>query len=263
MKATAYYLYLITSSGELPAGPMPSAIEDRTALEWIAVGELAALASRVPLADYDEESLAKHLTDATWTAVRAMRHEQVLEHFIKRRSVVPLRFGSIYLERGGIEKMLEEKADELSELIQRLEGKEEWGVNVYCDRKQLLEGITSVSTKLKDLLDQAQKATPGQAYLINKKIDTLKTEEARLELARIVDVIEESLGKVAEETKRLRILKVEATEFGELKGKFAFLLNRASFEQFRESAEQLARTYQTAGVKLELTGPWPAYNFTT
>jgi hypothetical protein len=261
--STAYYLYLITSSGGvMESASLPVAIEDGAAFEWITVGSLAALASKVSLTDYNEESLAKNLTDATWTALRAMRHEHVVEYFTKRASVIPLRFGSIYLERSSVERMLSEKTDELSELLERLQGKVEWGVNVYCDRNQLLDGITSVSQKLRELLDQAKKASPGQAYLLKKKIETLKTDEARVELARIVDQVEQDLSKVSDETKRLRILKVEATEFGELKGKFAFLIDRDGFDEFRDEAERLAQEFETAGIKLELTGPWPVYNFT-
>ena len=55
-------------------------------------------------------------------------------------------------------------------------------------------------------------------------------------LNRIIDEIEKALGEQADDAKRLRILKVEATEHGELKGKFAFLVNRAEFEEFRAAA---------------------------
>jgi hypothetical protein len=265
MTDSGYYLYLITDSEEVSdkSGSMPPAIEDDAGFEWITVGTLAALASRVSLDDYNEESLAKHLTDPTWTATRAMRHEQVMEHFTRRATVVPLRFGSIYLERSSVEQMLAEKSGELSSLLERLSGRVEWGVNVYCDRNQLLAGITLVSPKLKELVAQAQNASPGQAYLINKKVETLKTDEARTELSRIVEQVQQDLAKVSDDSKRLRILKVEATEFGELKGKFAFLIKHDSFDSFRDEAERIAREYQPAGVKLELTGPWPAYNFTS
>jgi hypothetical protein len=264
-KPTAYYLYLITGSEQASSGTesLPQAIEDGATLEWVGAGELAALSSRVPLSDYDEESLAANLTNASWTAVRAMRHEHVVEHFTRRSGVVPLRFGTIYLERSGVERMLRERATELVALKERLTGKEEWGVNVFSDRTQLLDGITSVSARLRDLVEQASNATPGQAYLIQKKIATLKTDEARSELARIIDEIEKVLTDTSEEAHRLRVLKVESTEHGELKAKFAFLIPRSSFEEFREAAETLARQYQSAGIRLELTGPWPAYNFTS
>lgn len=259
-----YYVYCIAESvaaEQLDAASFPAAIEDNAKLEWVTGSELAALTSAVPLDTYGEEELAEHLADATWTAVRAMRHETIVEYAAKRVSVVPLRFGTIYLDRSGIERMLSEKGRELREILERLRGHEEWGVNVYSDRATLMSSITSVSPRLRELARQAEAASPGQSYLMQKKIDALRVDEARTALNDIIDRIEASLAGQADDAKRLRILKVEATEHGELKGKFAFLVKRAGFEEFRGAAERLAEQHQAAGVRLELTGPWPAYNF--
>jgi Gas vesicle synthesis protein GvpL/GvpF len=264
MTDLAFYVYCIAESAamaQLPGDSLPVAIEDDATLEWVSVNTLAALVSRVPRASYNEESLSEHLTDATWTAIRAMRHETVVEYVAKRTSVVPLRFGTIYLEREGIERMLAEKARELEEIIEHLRGREEWGVNVYCDRAVLISSITSVSPVLRDLVERAQQASPGQSYLMQKKIDTMKVEEARTAVNLIVDQVEQSLREQSDDARRLRILKVETTEHGELKAKFAFLVSRSSFEEFRNTAERLAQENQAAGVRLELTGPWPVYNF--
>ena len=261
---SAFYVYCIaenTAAAQLPADSLPAAIEEDSTLEWIAVSNLAALVSRVPLATYNEESLAEHLTDATWTAIRAMRHETVVEFVAKRASVVPLRFGTIYLEREGIERMLTEKSRELEEIIEHLRGREEWGVNVFSDRATLLSSITSVSPVLREMVERAAQASPGQSYLMQKKIDALKVDEARAAVNRIVGQIEERLKAQSDDGKRLRILKVETTEHGELKAKFAFLVKRAGFEEFRDAAERLAQENQDAGVRIELTGPWPVYNF--
>jgi hypothetical protein len=80
---------------ELALGTIPVDIQDGAGLELISGDQLSAVVSRVPLAEYGESSLAENLKDATWTAVRAMRHEQVVEFFAKRTGVVPLRFGTI------------------------------------------------------------------------------------------------------------------------------------------------------------------------
>lgn len=261
---SAFYVYCIAESTavtELPADSLPAAIEDNSKLEWVAVNALAALVSRVPREAYSEESLAEHLTDATWTAIRAMRHETVVEYVAKRASVVPLRFGTIYLEREGIEQMLAERSKELEEIIEHLRGREEWGVNVWSDRAILMSSITSVSPVLRDLVERAEQSSPGQSYLMQKKIDALKVDEARAAVNRIVDEIEEKLKEQSDGARRLRILKVETTEHGELKAKFAFLVKRSEFESFRDAAELLAQENQAAGVRLELTGPWPVYNF--
>ncbi|HKG59387.1 MAG TPA: GvpL/GvpF family gas vesicle protein [Pyrinomonadaceae bacterium] len=264
MAELAYYIYCIAESAaaaQLPVDSLPAAIEDNSKLEWVAVNTLAALASPVPRATYSEENLAEHLTDATWTAIRAMRHETVAEYVARRATVIPLRFGTIYLERSGVELMLTEKSRELESIIEQLRGREEWGVNVYCDRAVLLSSIISVSPVLRDLVQRAEQAPPGQSYLMQKKIETLRVDEARAAVNRIVDQIEEKLKAQSDDARRLRILKVETTEHGELKAKFAFLVKRAGFEEFRDAAERLAREHQEAGIRLELTGPWPVYNF--
>ena len=259
-----YYIYCIAESAaaqQLEVASFPAAIEDSAKLEWVTANDLVALSSAVPLEEYGEEALAEHLSDATWTAVRAMRHETVVEYVAKRTSVVPLRFGTIYLERSSIEQMLNEKGRELAQIIERLRGREEWGVNVYSDRAALLASITSVSPRPRELARQAEAASPGQSYLMQKKIEALRVDEARVALGEIIDRVERTLSEQADDSKRLRILKVEATEHGELKGKFAFLVNRSGFEEFRAAAERLAEENLGAGVRLELTGPWPAYNF--
>jgi hypothetical protein len=261
---TGVYVYCIAElspATRIASEQLPPAIEDDAAVELIAGAALAAVASRVPLSMYGEETLEDNLNDATWTAIRAMRHERIVEHFAKRTGVVPLRFGTIYLAREGVERMLSEKGAELREIIQRIGGSEEWGLNVFCDRDKLFEAITELSSKLRDLAAQAKSTSPGQAYLLQKKIEGLRTDEARVELSRLIDEIEVRLGNKAKAGKRLRVLKVEATESGELKAKFAFLVQKTSFDDFRDEAETIAKEFENIGIRLELTGPWPTYNF--
>jgi hypothetical protein len=260
----AFYVYGIceaTAAAVIAGEGLPDAIEDDARVELITVDGLAAVVSRVPLASYAEVSLAENLTDAAWTAVRAMRHQQVVEHFARRTSVVPLRFGTIYLEFEGVEQMLTDRKQGLKEIIERLRGREEWGINLYSDRKTLVAVIDSLSPRLRELNEQAETASPGQSYLMRKKIETLRADECRSELQRISREVEDTFHSLADETRRLRVLKVEATEHGELMAKFAFLIKRAGFEEFRATAEHLARKHELTGVRLELTGPWPAYNF--
>ncbi|HSE32912.1 MAG TPA: GvpL/GvpF family gas vesicle protein [Pyrinomonadaceae bacterium] len=258
------YVYCIAEAGPakaIAAEPLPAAIEDDAALELIGVDDFMAVTSNVPLSMYGEESLEDNLIDPTWTAIRAMRHERVVEHFAKRTGVVPLRFGTIYLARDGVERMLSEKAEDFREIIQRVGQSEEWGVNVFSDREKLLNAITELSPKLRELSEQARNTSPGQAYLLQKKTEGLRTEEARSELARIIDNIEARLIEKTKAGKRLRVLKVEATESGELKAKFALLVEKTHFDDFREEAEKIAKEVDKIGIRLELTGPWPTYNF--
>src|ERR1044071_2329611 len=82
--SSAFYVYCIGEPAALAAllaDQVPEAIEGEAALAAVASDQLAAVVSRVPLTDYGEAALQARLTDATWTAIRAMRHERVVEHF--------------------------------------------------------------------------------------------------------------------------------------------------------------------------------------
>ena len=223
---------------------LPEAIEDNYGLEAVEAEGLAAVVSHVPLAVYGEGALAERLSDATWTATRALRHERVAEHFARRASVVPLRFGAIYLRREGVERMLSERAQQFREVLARLQGREEWGLNVYVERARLREEVTRVSARLREMAERADASTPGQAYLLRKKIEGLRDEEARAETRRVAREVEETLAASSDGAARL-----------------AFLVRRGGFGDFRAAAERLADRYTPLGFRFELTGPWPAYNF--
>jgi len=262
--AIGYYVYCVAESipaEEMAGDARPGAIEDGADLELIKTDKLTAIVSKVPLSIYGESALSEKLLDAAWTAIRAMRHEHVVEHFARLTSVVPLRFGTIYLNRSGVEQMLSDKQEQLIPTIQRLKDRVEWGVNMFCDRATLLDNITNVSPRLREMAEAAKSAPPGQSYLLQKKIEASRTDETKAAVARAADEIESTLKGESDGSVKLRILKVETTEHGELKAKFAFLVPRSRFENFREAAEQLAQRMESSGIRLELTGPWPAYNF--
>ena len=263
--ARAFYVYCVGEGAALAplfGGELPDAIEDDSGLEAIEAEGLTAVVSAVPLETYGEGALALRLADAAWTATRALRHERVAEHFARRAAVVPLRFGSIYLRREGVAAMLAGRASQLREVLARLGGREEWGLNVFVERAKLREEVTRVSERLRGLSAQADAATPGQAYLLRKKIEGLRDEEARAETRRVAQEVERRLAEVSGGAVRLRVLKDEAAEQGELAARLAFLVAREGFDAFRDAAEQIAAEYTPLGFRFELTGPWPAYNFT-
>lgn len=262
--SSAFYVYAIGESAALAAlfaDQLPEAIEGEAPLEMIASHELAAVVSAVPLIDYSEAALQGRLTDATWMAIRAMRHERVVEHFAKHTAVVPLRFGTIFLRRDPISQMLDDRRAELQAIIERLRGREEWGINIYRDQAKLMTAITSLSPRLREMSERAAKATPGQGYLLRKEIDALRADEARTEARRVMAELEHELASRSDDAARLRVLKNEATEQGEVTAKLAFLVARERFSEFHATAERLAQAYAPSGFQLELTGPWPAYNF--
>jgi len=262
---SALYVYCVGAREELVplfGGELPEAMEGGRGVELVESGDLAAVACAVPLADYGEGALESRLTDAGWTATRAIRHERAVEHFARRATVVPLRFGTIYLSRENVARVLEERRAQLRSALARLEGREEWGLNVYVERARLREQVASLSERLREMEEAAAASPPGRAYLLRKKVDALRDEETRAETRRAAAVIEGELAPVCDGVARLRLHKDDAGEQqGESAARLAFLVRREGFEDFRAAAERLAERYTPLGFRFELTGPWPAYNF--
>jgi hypothetical protein len=260
----ALYVYCVGAREELAPlfeGELPDAMEGARGLELVEREDLSAVACAVPLADYGEGALEARLADAAWTATRALRHERAVEHFARRATVLPLRFGTIYLSRENVARMLAERAAQLRATLERLKGREEWGLNVYVERARLREQAASLSERLREMETEAAAAPPGRAYLLRKKVDALRDEEARAETRSAASTIESELTKACDGAARLRVIKDEAGEQGELVTRLAFLVRREGFDDFRSAAERLAERYTPLGFRFELTGPWPAYNF--
>lgn len=262
----ALYVYCVGEREQLSAlfeeESLPASVEEGAPLELVEAGHLAAVVSDVPLSDYGEGAIEARLADPAWTAERALRHQQAVEFFARVADVVPLRFGTIYLARARVAAMLEENAEALRAVVGRLRGREEWGVNVYADRDVLKEKIVEASERLREMSRQADASAPGQAYLLRKKIESLRADESRAEMKRVASEAEAELGAASEGAARLRVFKDESNERGEaVAAKLAFLVARERFEEFRAAAEQLAARRAPHGFRFELTGPWPAYNF--
>ena len=77
-----------------------------------------------------------------------------------------------------LQAVLAARAAEFRFVIDRLRGKEEWGVYIYCDRTKLIENKVSNNSAIRQLLNRAASASPGQSYLLSKQVEGLKAEAA-------------------------------------------------------------------------------------
>lgn len=264
--ARGLYVYCVGEQDALAAlfdKGLPDAIEEGARIELVGAGGLAAVASAVPLSEYGEAGLEERLSDPAWVAARAMRHELVVEHFAAAAAVVPLRFATIYLSRESVQRVLAERDVQLRHFVNLIRGREEWGLNLYVDRKQLREEIVNVSPRLREMREQADALSPGRAYMLRKQIDSLRDTEAaeiRKRVKSQAGGIIMRAGFTAVANKPLRAN--EKTEHGEVVARVVFLLDRRRRKALRAHAEKLAVEYAPLGFKVELVGPWPAYYFT-
>ena len=218
---------------------------------------IAAIVSRVPLSEYGEDQLSANLGKLEWLADRAARHERIVQTFAAQASVVPLRFGTIFLSQDSVEAFIRDNQASISAMIDRLRGKEEWGLEVHVNRETLLAAVEKRSSSVRELGERVARAAPGQAYLLGKSLESLKQQAARDEVRRLLDAI---ASRMPYHSVDLGLPKFGADR-KELAGRFAFLVDRDQFETFRCLTENLAADFQALGLTIELAGPLPPYSF--
>jgi hypothetical protein len=257
------YVYCIVESSNLEGilDRAPEGLETAQNLELVSSAGFSAVVSLVPLSEYGEQALDANLCDVKWAASRVMCHEGVVEYFASRRAVIPLRFGTIYVDRKSIGRMLAERARELGSLIERLRGREEWGVLIYCDQSKLIEHQMAGSSTIRHLLEREKSATPGQSYLLSKQIEGLKAKAAREEILSAVDAMKYALVASSEQSGSTSDSMRRRPEQPDLIARLSFLVQTKLFDEFRSTAERLAKTYLSSGFRLELVGPLPPYSF--
>lgn len=255
--ATAHYVY-----GVVPAGvtlpPEVVGVEPTAPVERIEAGDLAALVSKVSLAEFDEDSLRENLNDVAWLEEKARAHEDVLEAALARTAVVPLRLCTVFAGEQQVREMLKREHEVLYDALQRLYGRAEWGVKAYADRA----AIEREALKETAADDEADEASAGTAYMNRRRAEAKAREEVEELADKWAREIHARLGGVASEALLNPLQRPELSGHeGEMFLNGVYLVSDAGVSAFRAAVAALADEFDRRGVEIDLTGPWPAYNF--
>jgi hypothetical protein len=239
--ATGWYLYgVVPSGGDAPAA---LAVDQEHEVVMIESGAIAGVASRVSLDEFDEAALPERLGDAEWLERKIRAHEQVLEAVLARTAVVPCRFCTVYRDEDHLKAFLAGHADELAEALDRFAGRVELGVKAFAAPQPASE---------------AGQAESGRAYLEARRGEQRQREELAALRSRLIVVLHEQLSAAAEDGVLLDLQSREASgRDEEMLFNGAYLV--ADSPRFGEALRSAARDH--GELQLELTGPWPPYNF--
>jgi hypothetical protein len=232
-------------------------IEDGAEIAAIEHRDLAMAATLVPGAIYNQENLDLHSRDLEWLGRRAARHEQVVRRLMQSRDVVPLKFATLYVSRERVEEVLESKYREFTRLLDRVAGREEWGVKVYADAEQIGQVCARAEGDL--LPEQIAAASAGEAYFLQKKRQKRIAEQARQWAANAGDAIYATLLDTAVEGRQIRCLPPSVRELSVLSA--ALLFERGRHADLQATAERLEAQYGAGLLRVELSGPWAPYHF--
>jgi hypothetical protein len=263
-RGDAWWAYCIVADPNAAQLGAPG-VEREREVELVQEGELVALVSAVPLSEYSDDRLREHLNDIEWVERVARAHERVLDQTLERATILPLRLCTLYRDQEGVRRMLCEQQRLLLDELSELEGRREWGAKVFLDQDRLVATLVEVPEAQAPEGEAAEAGggrSAGAAYMAALG----RARQASDRLQEFGDsVVEEIHGQLEAVADKARANPLQRPE---LHGRHEHMLLNGAYLVSREHEQELARVadslrerWSASGFQLELTGPWPPYNF--
>jgi hypothetical protein len=226
-------------------------------------GDVSALVSRLDHPDYSPATLEERSGNVEWLSPRAMAHDRVLTWASDRGAVIPFPMFSLFSGERAVQTMLRDRATQLGATLTRIGASREYALRVYRVDAELLGAIPTLSPRLQELATNAANASPGQRYLLERKLEAEKRSEMRGVTQRIVDEIMGELRPSAQAMQRSPIPKVSDADAGRgtMVLNAAFLVAQTALAEFQRTLTKLVSERGTQGFRFDFTGPWPPYHF--
>jgi hypothetical protein len=252
---TAVYVYcVVDGSGAADIAVSGIAGDD---VDSVAAEGLRALVSTVPLSDFGDEQLKERLNDLEWLEATARAHEAVVEAALAAGPVVPMRLCTIFHDEAGVRAMLAREHRHLKDALERVRGMEELGVKVMADAR------AAGGDAVRELEAQVAGLPEGERYLARRRLERAAADEGRASRERCAREVHAELAALARD---VRVNPPSSRELagydGEMVLNAAYLVPTEDAPAFRRLAGELAERHRDRGLRLEVTGPWPPYNFT-
>jgi len=250
---TACYVYAIarTSWGTPPADL--AGIDRRSPLRTLRAGNLQAVVSDVSLDDFGPSVLEQQLKDLQWVEEKVRGHDAVVKALSAAGTVIPCRFCTILLGKDEVLAALSRHHDAIARTLDSLDGKTEWGVKLMADTRA---PASAAPEEPKDTGDA------GRAYLMQKKRQTRGRDDVVRAAAEAAEACHRELFALSADAALLPTRDRGGPDRRwHLALNAAYLVEGAEAEAFHAKVAALAQQYRPQGLRIDLTGPWPPYNF--
>jgi hypothetical protein len=180
-------------------------------------------------------------------------HEEVVEKALELYgTVAPVTFNTIV--NGGdsqVEEWLKKEYSRLKTLLEKLQGKDEYGIQIFLNSSSLKEELE------KELAESSREleGKPGTAYFYRQKIE--KTLKDRME-AKIKALFEEFYTAIRACVEDIHVGKVKESEGEIMIANLSVLVKREKLETLKKILGDISGR---KGVRVRFTGPWPPYSF--
>jgi hypothetical protein len=246
---TGRYLYAVTR------GLAPAALDGLEGLsggvlELVEHDGLVAVVSSVDLEEYGEEGLRTNLERLEWLEATARAHDAVIQAVAAVGAVAPMRLATIFVDDTSLRRRLDEWHHALVQVLDRVEGRQEWSVKVITS--PVVDPVTATAAETRP--------ASGADYLRQKKAAAQQRATRETDTQRVAEQVHESLsGRSAAS----RVLPPQDPRLTGHQGTMilnaAYLVPDVDGEAFAKEAAACAHAHPD--VELDVRGPWPPYSF--
>ena len=159
-----------------------------------------------------------------------------------------------YGTENDIKEFLKGTYEALSDVLQKMEGKIEFGLKVNWDKDQVIKEIESENEEIRRLKEEIQSNTSTSTYF------------SRMQLGRVVESALQAkadayLTEIYEALREAAIASRSNKPIGDkMIMNAAFLVERDKTKAFDDQISDIAKKYENK-LSFLYTGPWPPYNF--
>lgn len=258
-KRLSYVYGVVRSSVETATAPKGI---DGGAVTLIANGAVAALATSVSADDYTPDKVEALTADVDWVSQRAMAHDRVLTWASDNGAVIPFPMWTLFRDAKAVKTMLSKRMSELEQTFKRIADGREFIVRVYVQPGVLKGHLGEHSPELTALEAEAARASPGQKYLLERKIENVRRDAGRDLTNKVAAEIHDSLSASSMDTAREQPVNSGAPrEQGRAILNASFLVAPPRVVDFQRALTAMVNKYEPSGFKFDFTGPWPPYHF--
>jgi len=231
-------------------------------VKFLSVGEYYVEIKLVSPDEFSEENLEKNFADFHWIETHTRDHINVIARIMKKHTVIPFKFGTIFKNKESLEKFIADYSLSLSETFQTIRGKEEWSVQIYCDKKVLNEQIIEFSEKVRILERQILESPPGKAFLFNRGKNVLIEQEIGRLMKKNGQKCFDEYKSISQECCINNLLPRELTRRqDDMILNASFFVDKKNRTDFIHIASLQEVKYRPAGFSFVVTGPWPPLSF--
>jgi hypothetical protein len=203
--------------------------------------EFAAVVSKCPLVIFDP------------TRDNALAHEHVNEVVMKEFTVLPMSFGTVFRTEKDIGEFLRGTYEALIEVLEKMEGKIEFGLKVNWDKEGIIRELEQENDEIRRLKQEIS-GTGTSTYFAKMQLGRVVESALQAKADSFVTAIYEGLRGSAVASRSNKPIGDRMIMNA------AFLVDRERTRDFDEQVSEIARRYEDK-LSFLYTGPWPPYNF--